>query len=75
MFERLKGENEVWQKRNHRLAKIQIAGSEKRNPRAKRHPGQRKRKDSERTGDSAFLSPFHSTWSTDHVALSKLSPR
>ena len=44
----------------HRAKIIQISGSEKRDPRAKRHPGQRKRKDSARTGDVAFLSPFHS---------------
>ena len=30
------------------------AGSEKRNPRAKRHSGQRERKDSARTGDTSF---------------------
>ena len=56
MFERLKGENEVWKNRIASWqSQIQIAGSEKRNPRAKRHPGQRKRKDSEGTGDVAFF--------------------
>ena len=30
------------------------AGSEKRNPRAKRHSGQRERKDSARTGDTSW---------------------
>ena len=55
MFERLKGENEVWRQKNpSRAFKIQIAGPEKRNSRPQRHPRQRKRKDSARTGDAAL---------------------
>ena len=55
MFERLKGENEVWRQKNpSRAFQIQIAGPEKRNSRPQRHPRQRKRKDSARTGDAAL---------------------
>ena len=36
------------------MVKIVTAGSEKWNPRAKRHSGQRERKDSARTGDTSF---------------------